>query len=37
MIMAVTTLSSCLLVLGNLLADLCYCIADPRVSLEAQS
>lgn len=31
MIMGTTMLSCLLLVGGNLLADLCYCLADPRI------
>ncbi len=34
MIMAVTALDAVLLMLGNLMGDLLYCSADPRVSLE---
>jgi peptide/nickel transport system permease protein len=30
-IMAVLLFSSILVILGNLLADLCYCLADPRI------
>lgn len=35
-ILAVSTLSSGLLIVGNLLADLCYVWVDPRVKLEGR-
>jgi peptide/nickel transport system permease protein len=33
-IMGVVMLSALLIVLGNLMADICYAIADPRIRYE---
>lgn len=36
-IMGIIIVSSALILLGNLLADICYSIADPRVRIESQN
>lgn len=37
MIMGITMLASCLLLIGNLLADVLYAVVDPRIRLDGGS